>query len=132
MIETTRREALMGALALPSVAGLPKWRWRHGETSLLVYDPALAAGRRLAEAGMPKAEPLAIDGDRIRFGRQLFERRPGLVVGMTRPADALLIEDVGAEAGYRLVDWHSESLRAMIAAADDRGLVLGWMLAPKD
>lgn len=130
MIAATRREALMGALAVPAVTGLPKWRWRYGETSLLVYDPALAAGRRLAATGEPpRTEAIAIEGDRIRFGRALFERRPGLVVGMSRPADALLLEEVAAEAGYRPVDWHGDTLREMIAAGDDRGLVIGWVLA---
>jgi len=132
MIAATRREALMGALAVPAVAGLPKWRWRHGETSLLVYDPALEAGRRLAATGAaPRSEALGIEGDRIRFGAKVFERRPALVVGVSRPADALLLEEVGREAGYRPVDWETEALREMIAASDDRGLVLGWVLAPR-
>ena len=51
MIRTTRRAALMGALAVPTVAGLAHWRWRHGERSVLLHGPALAAGRRFAEAG---------------------------------------------------------------------------------
>jgi len=132
MMAATRREALMGALAVPAVTGLPKWRWRYGETSLLAYDPTLAAGRRLAAGGeLPRTEAIAIEGDRVRFGRMLFERRPSLVVGMSRPADALLLEEVGAEAGYRRVDWHSDNLRKMIAASDDRGLVIGWVMAPR-
>ncbi|MEO6387453.1 MAG: hypothetical protein ABIT16_02125 [Croceibacterium sp.] len=131
MISTTRRQAMMGALAVPAVTGLPKWRWQHGETTLLVYDPALAAGRSLAETGAaPHKQALGIAGDRIRFGQSLFERRPALVVGVSRPADALLIEEVGREAGYRPVEWGSEALREMIAAGGDRGLVLGWVLAP--
>lgn len=122
----------MGVLAVPGVASLPKWRWRHGDTTLLVYDPTLEAGRRLAATGdVARSQPFGIEGDRIRFARTLFERRPGFLVGVSRPADALLIEDVGAEAGYRAVDWHSEALGRIIASSDDRGLVLGWMLAPR-
>ena len=129
MISTTRREAMMGALAVPAVAGVP--RWKLGTAALLLHDPALAAGRRLAEAH--QGEVLAIHGDRIRFARAVFERRPSLVVGVSRPADALLIEEVGREAGYGPVYTGAEGLREMIAASQprDRGLVLGWVLAPK-
>ncbi|OYX10334.1 MAG: hypothetical protein B7Z08_01190 [Sphingomonadales bacterium 32-68-7] len=133
MIALTRRAALvMAAASAPAIAAQPKWRWRHGETSLLVYDPDLAAGRRLAETSeVPRSEALGIEGDRVRFGRALFERRPALVVGVTRPADALLIEEVGREAGYRPATWGSAGLRDLIAASGDNGLVLGWVLAPR-
>jgi len=134
MIATTRREALMGALAVPAVAGLPKWRWQHGELSLVVYDPALEAGRRLAAMEpAPRSEVLGIAGDRIRFAREVFDRRPALVVGVSRPADALLIDEVGREAGYHPVDWNAGTLSELITAARprDRGLVLGWVLAPR-
>jgi|GEM_PF-3984875 hypothetical protein len=129
MISASRREALKGALAVPAVVGLPKWRWQHAEPSLMVYDPALEAGRRLVAGGQEGAQALAIDGDRIRFGRELFARRPGLVVGVSRHVDALLLEEVGAEAGYRPVDWDAGHLRELIAASTDRGLVVGWVLA---
>jgi hypothetical protein len=62
---------------------------------------------------------VGIAGDRIRFARDLFARRPSLVVGVTRSADSLLIEEVGREAGYRSVT-APESLGAF-----------GWALAPK-
>lgn len=129
----SRREALKGTVAVPAIAGLPKWRWRHGETSLLLYDPALEAGRRLAATGeAPRSEALEIAGDRVRFARAAFERRPALVVGISRPADAMLIEDVAAEAGYRPVEWNAGFLRDLIAGARsrDRGTILGWVLAP--
>ena len=127
MIRATRREALMGALAVPAVAGMP--RLKRGTTPLLVHDPMLAAGRRLAEAH--DGEALAIEGDRIRFARAVFERRPTLVIGVSRHADALLIEEVGREAGYLPVSSGGEGLRKLIAGARprDRGLV--WVLAPK-
>ena len=102
MIRTTRRAALMGALAVPTVAGLAHWRWKHGERSVLLHDPALAAGRRFAEAGTAHgADVRAIEGDRIRFSRQVLESRPALIAGVSRHADFILIEDAAREAGYR-------------------------------
>lgn len=104
MIRATRRSILAGALAVPTIAGLASWRWRHGERSLLVHDPALEAGRRFAAAGQTRGgEVLAIEGDRIRFARSALERQPALIAGVSRHADALLIEDVAREAGYRRV-----------------------------
>jgi len=97
-MKATRRGVLAGALAAPALAGVPRMAWARGENTLLVHDPALAAGRRLAQAH--HGEVLAITGDRIRFARTLFERRPSLVIGVSRHADALLIEEVGREAGY--------------------------------
>lgn len=96
----------------------------------MLHDPALEAGRRFADAGRAKGnEVLAIDGDRIRFARTVFERKPALVVGVSRPADALLIEEVAREAGYRAVV-ADDALRGLIEASPDRGLVIGWVLAP--
>jgi hypothetical protein len=129
VIAATRREALMGALAVPAVAGLPRAASARAGKAVLVHDPSLAAGRRFA-AAYP-GETLAIEGDRIRFARRVFEQRPEFVVGVSRPADALLIEEVGHEAGYVLAD--DETVREMIAAAQplDRGVVLGWVLTPR-
>lgn len=102
MICTTRRAALMVALAVPTVAGLAHWRWRHGEASVLLHDPALAAGRRFAEAGLAReADVRAIEGDRIRFACEVLEARPALIAGVSRHADFILIEDAAREAGYR-------------------------------
>ena len=102
MIRTTRRAAMMGALAVPTVAGLAHWRWKHGERSVLLHDPALAAGQRFAEAGQARgADVRAIEGDRIRFSRQVLESRPALIAGVSRHADFILIEDAAREAGYR-------------------------------
>lgn len=102
MIRTTRRGAMMGALAVPTVAGLAHWRWKHGERSVLLHDPALAAGRRFAEAGSAcGGDVRAIDGDRIRFAREVLADRPALIAGVSRHADFILIEDAAREAGYR-------------------------------
>lgn len=104
MIRTTRRSLLAGALAVPTVAGLAHWRWRHGETSLLLHDASLAAGRRFADAGRAQGgRVLAIEGDRVRFTRMALERRPSLIAGVSRHADALMIADVAGEAGYTAV-----------------------------
>jgi hypothetical protein len=116
-MKATRREALKGALAVPAVAAVPTVAWARGGKAVLVHDPALAAGRRLA--ALHDGEVLAITGDRIRFARALFARRPSLVVGVTRSADALLIEEVAREAGY-------------VPVATPSGLgASGWALAPR-
>lgn len=128
-MKATRRGVLAGALAVPAVAGLPRVASAKVGKAVLLHDPSLEAGRRFAEAH--RGEALPIEGDRIRFARAVFERRPSFVVGVSRPADALLIEDVGREAGYVLAD--DERVREMTSAAQplDRGLVLGWVLAPR-
>ena len=102
MIRATRRTALMGALAVPTVAGLAHWRWRHGERTVLLHDASLAAGRRFAEAGRARGGTVrALEGDRIRLAHDVLEGRPALVAGVSRHADFILIEDVAHEAGYR-------------------------------
>ena len=106
MIRTTRRQtlgaAMMGALAVPTVAGLAHWRWKHGERSVLLHDPALGAGRRFAGAGSARGGDVrAIDGDRIRFAREVLADRPALIAGVSRHADFILIADAAREAGYR-------------------------------
>ena len=128
-MKATRRGVLAGALAVPAVAGVPRVASAKGGDPVLLHDASLAAGRRFAEAYGSAAPP--IEGDRIRFARAVFARRPAFVVGVSRPADALLIEDVGREAGYVLAD--DRTVREMTAAAQplDRGLVLGWVLAPR-
>lgn len=129
-MKATRRETLIGALAVPAAAGLPKAAFARGTGAVLLHDPALAAVRRLA--AMHGGEALPIEGDRIRFARAVFERRPSLVLGVSRPADALLIEDVGREAGYAPVSEDVEGLNQRIAAIGGcRGRVFGWVLAPR-
>ena len=128
-MRATRRGVLAGALAAPVLAGLPRVASASGGDAVLLHDPSLEAGRRFAEAYAGKALP--IEGDRIRFARAVFAKRPAFVVGVSRPADALLIEDVGREAGYVRAD--DKMVREMTAAAQplDRGLVLGWVLVPR-
>lgn len=130
MIRATRRQAVLGALAVPAAAGLPKAAFARGTGAVLLHDPSLEAARRLAATH--GGEALPIEGDRVRFARAVFARRPSLVMGVSRPADALLIEDVGRETGYVPDPHGTESLLRTIAAARprDRGLVVGWVLAP--
>ena len=128
-MKATRRSVLAGALAVPTVAAIPTTAAARVGKPLLLHDPSLKAGRRFAEAY--GGETLPIEGDRIRFARAVFERRPSFVVGVSRPADALLIEEVGREAGYLPAD--DAKVREMTAAAQplDPGLVLGWVLVPR-
>ena len=106
-MKLTRRNLIAGgvagALAVPTVAALARWRWQHGSHTGLVHDAALAAGNRFAAAGAAAGRSsMAVEGDVIRFARALVETRPALIAGVTRHADALLIGEVAAEAGYAL------------------------------
>lgn len=106
-MKLTRRNVIAGgvagALAVPTVAALARWRWQHGSHTGLVHDAGLAAGNRFAAAGAAAGRPsIAVEGDVIRFARALVETRPALIAGITRHADALLIGEVAAEAGYTL------------------------------
>jgi hypothetical protein len=132
MIRATRREALAGALALPAVASLAKAPKRKASGSVLLHDPSLEVGRAFVAAGQARGDKvLPIEGDRIRFARAVFERVPALVIGVSRSADAVLIEDVAREAGYAPVAVPAP-LAAMLAGTQgpDRGQALGWALAP--
>jgi hypothetical protein len=99
MIRASRRAVLGGALAVPTLSGLATWRWRHGDKRVLVHDAELESGRRFAAAG---GGSRPIEGDRIRFARDVFAAKPALVAGVSRHADLVLIADVAAEAGYVL------------------------------
>ena len=69
----------------------------------------------------------------IRFARTVFDRRPSLVLGVSRQADAVLIEEVGREAGYVAVEVAAEGLREQLAAnsSGSPGKVISWVLAPR-
>lgn len=104
-MKTTRRGmmagGLAGVLAVPTMAGLANWRWAQGEGSVLLHDPALSAGRRFAAAGRAaggQIVPLA--GDTIRTAQRVIAARPAMIAGISRPADAMLMEEAAAEAGY--------------------------------
>jgi hypothetical protein len=117
VIRATRRGALAAGLALPAVASFAKSPKRRPSGTILLHDPSLETGRRFAASTRGS---LPIEGDRIRFARALFERAPALVVGVSRAADAVLIEDVGREAGY-----------VPVAAPKALAGKLTWALAPR-
>jgi hypothetical protein len=92
----TRRTFVASVAAMPAVAGLERVAAAPVGEAVVLYDPALP--QAAAFAADPRA--LAITGDRIRFARQVFDRRPALVRGVSRQGDRVLIEDVAREAGY--------------------------------
>lgn len=128
-MKATRRGVLAGTAAISALAGVPRVASAKAGKAVLLHDPSLETGRRFAQAY--GSEALPIEGDRIRFARAVFARGPAYVVGVSRPADALLIEDVAREAGYVPAD--DASVRELTEAAQplDKGLVLGWVLAPR-
>jgi hypothetical protein len=127
VIRATRRAALAGALALPAAASLAKAGKRKPSGTVVVYDPTFQGARSFAvSAQLQGANPVRIQGDRIRFARALFERMPALVVGVSRSADAVLIEDVAREAGYMPV-----AVPPALARMLHKTSARGWALAPR-
>lgn len=119
-IKVSRRAVLGGALALPVAARSSGLKLKPRGEAVLLHDAELPAGRKFAAAGRSAgARVLAIEGDRIRFARQIFAARPAYVQGVSRQADAVLIEDVGREFGYR---------REALCSA---GATLEWRLVPR-
>ena len=122
-MRVSRRAVMAGALAVPTVAGLASWRWAHGEGAVLLHDPSLAAGRRFAEAGrVAGGRVLALTGDAIRMAQQVLMGSPGMIAGVSRHSDALLIEEAAQEAGYVRVA-ALEGLAGRCTSADCRP---GW------
>lgn len=120
-MRVSRRGVLAGAAALPIATQARGWRWEHHGDTVLLYDPALPAAQTFAEAGREAGRTvLALDGDRIRLARELFAGRPALVRGVSRQADAVLVEDVAREAGYHRVAQRVD------------GAVIDWTLAPRN
>ncbi|MEO5705784.1 MAG: hypothetical protein ABIT10_13470 [Alteraurantiacibacter sp.] len=115
---------LAGMIATPAAASMARWQWRHGHGTVLLYDASLPAGRAFAEAGRAwNRPPLALanapDADLIRLARQIFAERPALVRGVSRQADAVLVHEVAAEAGYERT--------ALVVDGD----ALTWTLQPR-
>lgn len=102
-MKTTRRGLLAGALAVPTVAGLASWQWRHGGNAALLHDASLHAGQRFAAAGRNAGgRTIAIEGDTVRFAQSVLGERPSLIAGISLFAEALLIGEAAAEVGYML------------------------------
>lgn len=105
MTPVSRRSFVAGAMALPLLAGagIP-FAARAAGGSVLLYDPALAPGRRFAaHAQRLRGQALALEGDRVRFMRALLAERPAALYGVTRHSDQLLVGDIAREAGYRAI-----------------------------
>lgn len=120
MIGATRRDTLKGVLAVPAMAALPMAARAASGPAVLVYDPALAEARELAALWQGMA--LAIAGDTVRFAREVLAKRPSRIAGISRAADALLIADVAAEAGYR----HAPAGAAALTRISNESI--GWLL----
>ena len=117
---TRRSFVAAAAVALPTAASAAEIGWKDGHETVLLFDPALAEGRAFADAGSAwNRAVIAIEGDRVRFGRELFARRPAIVQGVSRSADALLLEEVAQEAGYERVSLERD------------GRAMKWVLMPK-
>jgi len=107
MTAITRRGFVGGVAATPLVLGVlasvPGTSFASGPR-LLLFDPALAAGRRFAEQAMRLAAPArAIEGDRIRFARAVLAQAPASIFAVARHSDELLIGEVARELGYRQI-----------------------------
>jgi hypothetical protein len=121
-MKLTRRSFVAAAAALPAAASATAAErgWKDGHQAVLLFDPALAEGRAFADAGSAwNRAVIAIEGDRVRFARELFARRPAIVQGVSLQADALLLEEVAQEAGYERVSLERE------------GQAMKWVLMPK-
>ena len=127
MIRATRRAALAGALALPAAAAVAKSTQRAASGTIVLYDPSYQGARSFAVSAKTRgAAALLIEGDRIRFARAVFARMPAMVVGISRSADAVLIGDVGREAGYVSVP-----VPAVVARFLHSKSARPWALAPR-
>ena len=119
-MKLSRRAMIAGLAAVPAAASASEFTWRHGHGTVLLYDADLPQGRAFAEAGRAWNRAVApLEGDRIRFARMVFARRPAIVQGVSRQADAVLLGEVAAEAGYEQVSLKVD------------GAALEWTFAPK-
>ena len=97
----------------------PSRRWRNGaggkaNRAVLLYDAALAAGRRFADAGAQRAWRAAMEGDRIRFAREVLAQQPPMLPGSAaRPIR--IVRGRRAEEGYDLAP-RTAAARASVPA----------------
>ncbi len=119
-MKLTRRTLIAAAAAIPASASAREFGWRHGHGTVLLYDADLPQGRTFAEGARAwNRDVLPLEGDRIRFARAVFARRPAIVRGVSRQGDAVLLAEVAGEAGYEQV------------ALKIDGSALEWTFAPK-
>ncbi|MPT48585.1 MAG: hypothetical protein E2598_09240 [Sphingobium sp.] len=103
---TSRRTLLAGAVAVPllAIGGAALMQQAQASTggTLLLYDEDLNAGRRFAaQAQILRGQPMALNGDRIRFMRDMLRQEPSAIYGVSRYSDQLMVSDIAREAGYR-------------------------------
>jgi hypothetical protein len=119
-MKLSRRAMIAGLAAVPAAASASEFTWRHGHGTVLLFDADLPQGRAFAEAGRAwNRSVMPLSGDRIRFAREVFARRPAIVRGVSRQADAVLLAEVAGEAGYEQVSLKLD------------GAALEWTFAPK-
>ena len=127
MIRASRRAALAAVLVLPAGAAMAKASQRAAVGTMVLYDPSYEGARSFAASACAQgAGAKAIEGDRIRFARAVFARKPALVVGVSRAADAVLIADVAREAGYAPV-----AVPPTLARMVHKTSARSWALAPR-
>jgi hypothetical protein len=69
------------------------------EPQLLILDSAVADVAQIAGC-----RTIAITGDRVRFGREVFASgAPEIIGGLTTYADYIMLSGCAAEAGYRVI-----------------------------
>jgi hypothetical protein len=106
---STRREFMVGtavaAGALLVDQPVNAARMASTEPRLLLLDLELADAHRVAaEAEAVGCRALAITGDRVRFGREVFASgAPEIIGGLTTYADYIMLSGCAAEAGYRVL-----------------------------
>jgi len=119
-MKLSRRAMIAGLAAVPAAASASEFTWRHGHGTVLLYDADLPQGRAFAQGGQAwNRDVVAIEGDRIRFAREVFARRPAIVRGVSRQGDAVLLAEVAQEEGYEQVSLKVD------------GSALEWTFAPK-
>ncbi len=95
----SRRTVLIAAATAAAAPAFAHAAGAPQAAEITVFDAEEPAARAFASS---RPGRLAVDGDRIRFGRGLFrEQRPAKVVAMTRYSDFLLLAETAREEGYR-------------------------------
>jgi hypothetical protein len=102
MRHASRRTILIAAGVVAAAGALPALAQAAQELgAVAVFEADEPTALAFASGRSPR---LAIDGDRVRFARKLFQdMRPGRVAAMTRYADYLLLSGAAREHGYRTV-----------------------------
>lgn len=120
-MKLSRRGMIASAAAVPiAAAGLSAWQYSRQGGTVVLYDPALPQARTFAEVERGQNRPaFAMEGDRIRFAREVLDRRPQILRGLSRQSDAVLVGEVAEEAGYELI------------ARRVDGALIDWTYAPR-